>query len=199
MANNPLRPTLGETKDLSSKQMAEEMGLKKLKDYKEVNDPSSDLKSKYKSMMETREKYGEDYIDISKGLPNLQEMFIDDLAYEFYKDLTGGKAEPGTSKEVLDTVFYTQNPPNKLGYFSDNTFTLELTSKIAKEDLQPQTYSITQMEKGVSFYFPSGVWLCYVRPVLYVEYNGIKDYTQIEGLYELYNEEIDYTIIELVV
>ncbi|MBR2480460.1 MAG: hypothetical protein IKB56_04040 [Clostridia bacterium] len=71
--------------------------------------------------------------------------------------------------------------------------------EIAKEDLQPQTYSITQMEKGVSFYFPSGVWLCYVRPVLYVEYNGIKDYTQAEGLYELYNEEIDYTIIELVV
>jgi len=31
------------------------------------------------------------------------------------------------------------------------------------------------------------------------EINGVKDYTQIEGLYELYNEDIDYTIIKLTV
>ena len=70
---------------------------------------------------------------------------------------------------------------------------------LTEEEYQFQAYSLTQLEEGVSFYFQKGSWICYVRPVLYVEYNGIKDYTQIESLYELYNEDIEYTIINLTV
>lgn len=70
---------------------------------------------------------------------------------------------------------------------------------VSEEDLQFQTYSLLQLEEGIEFHFPSGTWDFYVRPVLYVEINGVKDYTQIEGLYELYNEDIDYTIIKLTV
>ena len=74
-----------------------------------------------------------------------------------------------------------------------------LEDNLTEEEYQFQTYSLTQLEEGVSFYFDGGTWICYVRPVLYVDINGIKDYTQTEGLYELYNEDIDYTVIELVV
>ena len=148
--SNPLRPDINR-KDLTSAQLAEEMGLKRLKSYKSIEDPAANLKDKYKGMMDTREKYGEDYIDISKGLPNLQEMFIDDLAYEFYKELTGGESKPGKSKEILDSVFYTQNPPSKLGYSTDNTFTLEYTSKIAKEDLEKKL-ALNKVD-GDTFFF----------------------------------------------
>ena len=161
--SNPLRPDINR-KDLTSAQLAEEMGLKRLKSYKSIEDPAANLKdkynaevvtdefkNKYKGMMDTREKYGEDYIDISKGLPNLQEMFIDDLAYEFYKELTGGESKPGKSKEILDSVFYTQNPPSKLGYSTDNTFTLEYTSKIAKEDLEKKL-ALNKVD-GDTFFF----------------------------------------------
>lgn len=68
-------------------------------------------------------------------------------------------------------------------------------------ELQPQAYSITQLQEGLTFHMPtgSGTWDFYVRPVLYVEVNGVKDYTQSEGLYELYNEDIPYTIVQLTV
>lgn len=76
-----------------------------------------------------------------------------------------------------------------------------LEENVTEEELQLQTYSLLQLEEGIEFHFPSGsgTWNFYVRPVLYVDVNGVKDYTQIEGLYELYNEDIDYTIIKLTV
>ena len=137
MANelrDPLRPGINDSKE-SSGDMAKKMGLNDLKDYKDIDDPSNELSDKYKGMVQTRSKYGEDDIDITKGLPNLQEMFTDDLAYEFYKDLIGGEATPSADKEVLDAVFYSQDPPSTLGYSKDNTFTLDYTGKISKSDL----------------------------------------------------------------
>ncbi|MBO5773962.1 MAG: hypothetical protein J6R44_03930 [Clostridia bacterium] len=74
-----------------------------------------------------------------------------------------------------------------------------LEENVTEDELQLQTYSLLQLEEGVEFHFPSGTWNFYIRPVLYVDVNGVKDYTQIEGLYELYNEDIDYTIIKLTV
>lgn len=70
-----------------------------------------------------------------------------------------------------------------------------------EDELQPQAYSLTQLSEGVTFHMPvgSGTWSFYVRPVLYVEINGIKDYTQSEGLFELYDENISYTIVQLTV
>ena len=70
-----------------------------------------------------------------------------------------------------------------------------------ENELAPQAYSITQLRAGVTFHMPvgSGTWKFFVRPVLYVEINGVKDYTQSEGLYELYDENINYTIVELTV
>ena len=70
-----------------------------------------------------------------------------------------------------------------------------------EDELAPQAYSITQLRAGVTFHMPvgSGTWKFFVRPVLYVEINGVKDYTQSEGLYELYDENINYTIVELTV
>ncbi len=67
-----------------------------------------------------------------------------------------------------------------------------------EDDLQPQAYSISQLEEGLTFHLPqgSGTWRFYIRPVLYVEINGVKDYTQAEGLYELYDENINYIIVE---
>lgn len=70
-----------------------------------------------------------------------------------------------------------------------------------EDELQPQAVSLTQLTNGLSFKLPSGsgVWNFYVRPVLYVEVNGVKDYTQAEGLYELYDENISYTVVQLIV
>ena len=128
--NNNSNNTSKET----SSSIAKKMGLNDLKDYKDIDDASVKLMNKYKGMMDARTKYGEDYIDISKGLPNLQEMFTDDLAYEFYKDLIGGAAE-GSDKDILDAIFYTQDPPSRLGYNPDNTFVLDYTGKINTDDL----------------------------------------------------------------
>ena len=133
--NNPLRPDINR-KDLTSAQLAEEMGLKRLKSYKEIEDPSEDLANKYKSMLEAREKYNEDDIDISKGLPSLEEMFTDDLAYEFYKEIVGDGKTPGSDKDALDAVFYAQDPPSKLGYNLDGTFTLEYTGQLSSSDIE---------------------------------------------------------------
>ena len=133
--NNPLRPDINK-KDLASAQLAEEMGLKRLKSYKEIEDPSEDLANKYKSMLEAREKYNEDDIDISKGLPSLEEMFTDDLAYEFYKEIVGDGKTPGSDKDALDAVFYAQAPPSKLGYNLDGTFTLEYTGQLSSSDIE---------------------------------------------------------------
>ena len=67
-----------------------------------------------------------------------------------------------------------------------------------EDELQPQAVSLSQLENGITFKLPngSGVWNFYVRPVLYVEINGVKDYTQAEGLYELYDENISYTVVQ---
>lgn len=70
---------------------------------------------------------------------------------------------------------------------------------VTLEEIQCQTYSLTQLEEGIYFNFAPGTWNVYARPVLYVEINGIKDYTQAEGLYDLYDENIDYTTFQLIV
>ncbi len=66
-----------------------------------------------------------------------------------------------------------------------------------RDELNPNTYSLLELQEGVSYKWPSdsGEWIVYIRPVLYVNINGVKDYTQIEGLYELYDENIEYTEI----
>ena len=112
----------------TTEQLVKEKGLNNLKTYKKEEDQSAALADKYKGLIDVRVKYGDDYIDISKGLPSLEEMFTDDLAYEFYKDLVGSdKGIEEQDKEVLDAIFYSQNPSTRLGYNTDNTFTLEFT------------------------------------------------------------------------
>ncbi len=65
-----------------------------------------------------------------------------------------------------------------------------------RDDLNPYAYSLTELQEGINYYLPvgSGEWTVYVRPVLYVNVNGVKDYTSIEGLYELYDENIEFTV-----
>ena len=138
----------------SSSEMAEEMGLKKLKSYKEIEDPSEDLANKYKAMVETRKKYNEDDIDITKGLPSLDEMFTDDLAYEFYKDLVGNGKTQGSDEDALDAVFYTQDPPSKLGYNPDGTFTLEYTGQLTNSDIENKK-NLNKVD-GDTFIFDAG-------------------------------------------
>ncbi len=70
-----------------------------------------------------------------------------------------------------------------------------------RDELYPYTYSLTELQEGINYYLPlgSGEWTVYVRPVLYVNVNGVKDYTAIEGLYELYDENIEFTVINQIV
>ena len=99
-------------------------------DYKEIEDVSEELANKYKAMMQSRIDGGED-IDITDALPRLEEMFSDDLLYDFYKDiLDKGEMDDKTAdadKDILDAIFYLQDPNLELGYHTDNTFTLEYT------------------------------------------------------------------------
>ena len=183
MADSPLRPTFGGSEDLTSKQMAEELGLKKLKSYKEIEDPSEDLANKYKSMMDTRQEYNEDDIDITKGLPSLEEMFTDDLAYEFYKDLVGNGNTQGSDKDALDAVFYTQDPPSKLGYNSDGTFTLEYTGKINSSDINNKK-SLNKID-GDTFIFDAGQLNDGGEPFTMnnnLSYDSFRDYCNKNGL-----------------
>ncbi len=67
-----------------------------------------------------------------------------------------------------------------------------------QNSLQPYAYSLLELHEGVTFNFPvgSGTWQFYIRPVLYVNVNGVKEYIHNKEIYELYDEEIPYTIIE---
>ena len=67
-----------------------------------------------------------------------------------------------------------------------------------QSSLQPYAYSLIELYEGVTFNFPvgSGTWQFYIRPVLYVNVNGVKEYIHNKEIYELYDEEIPYTIIE---
>ncbi len=63
-------------------------------------------------------------IDITDCVPTLEEMFTDDLAYEFYKNL----ADSDEEKDILNTAFYTETPDQNYGYSStDNVFNLKYT------------------------------------------------------------------------
>ena len=107
--------------------------------YEEIDDPAGELADKYKSMVHSRIEGGED-IDISKALPRLEEMFTDDLIYDFYKDITGkdelSDEMASKDKEVTDAIFYNEEPNLELGYHDDNTFTLELTGNVTDESLK---------------------------------------------------------------
>ena len=106
--------------------------------YDPSKDSSGELADKLQSMMYSRIEGGED-IDITEALPNLDEMFTDDLIYSFYKDITD-KDENMTDemaskdKDIQNAIFYSEEPSLKLGYNNDNTFNLELTS-INKSDI----------------------------------------------------------------
>ena len=92
-------------------------------DYKDVDDNAKVMSEKFKDLLEARKNMGED-IDISKGLPNLEEMFSDDLAYDFFKGLVGSSED----KEIQGAAFYCETPNSFVpGYHSDNTFILECT------------------------------------------------------------------------
>ena len=87
------------------------------------------LYKKYKEMAERRKDY--DDIDIKDCIPNLNEMIQSDLMY----DILEGVADGDTEKDVLDTAFYTQNPPStKLGYDkSKNVFIYKIQNIKFKE------------------------------------------------------------------
>ena len=90
-------------------------------DYENVDDNAKVMSQKFKDLLEARKNMGED-IDISKGLPNLEEMFSDDLAYDFFKGLAGSEED----KEIQNEAFYCEAPNSFTpGYHSDNTFILE--------------------------------------------------------------------------
>lgn len=108
----------------------------------------------------------------------------------------------GKGHQIDMDTFYPVTYMYKGSEYAINYYEIAIHSTdegLTEEEYQFQTYSLTQFEEGITFNFQSGKWICYIRPVLYVEINGIKDYSQIEGLYELYNENIDYTVIELIV
>ena len=108
-------------------------------DYSEMQDPASELADKYRDMVQSRIDGGED-IDISDAIPKLEEMFTDDLIYDFYKDLTGKKdlsdEMASKDKDILNAIFYNQEPNQELGYHTDNTFTLELKGAVDAEALK---------------------------------------------------------------
>ena len=90
-------------------------------DYEDVDDNAKVMSQKFKDLLDARKNMGED-IDISKGLPNLEEMFSDDLAYDFFKGLVGSAED----KEIQNAAFYCEAPNSFTpGYHSDNTFILE--------------------------------------------------------------------------
>ena len=92
-------------------------------DYESVKDNAQVMSKKFKDLLEARKIMEED-IDISKGLPNLEEMFSDDLAYDFFKGLVGSEDD----KEIVGSAFYCETPNSFTpGYHSDNTFILECT------------------------------------------------------------------------
>lgn len=66
---------------------------------------------------------------------------------------------------------------------------------------KPQAYSLTQIREGFAFNIGdiAGVWRLYARPALYVDVNGVKDYSQVKELNELYSSEPNYIIIEITV
>ena len=90
-------------------------------DYEEVDDKAKVTSKKFKDLLDARRAMGED-IDISQGLPSLEEMFADDLAYDFFKGLVGSDED----KEIVGSAFYCETPNSLVpGYHSDNTFILE--------------------------------------------------------------------------
>ena len=96
--------------------------------YEEINDPLSEYSIKYKDLVQARIDSGED-IDISDCVPSLEEMFTDDLAYDFYKALAGSDKDD----DVVKTAHYIESPGDTLGYQSDNTFLLECDSSALGE------------------------------------------------------------------
>ena len=165
----------------TTEQLVKEKGLNNLKTYKKEEDQSSALADKYKGLIDVRVKYGDDYIDISKGLPSLEEMFTDDLAYEFYKDLVSSdKGIEAQDKEVLDAIFYSQNPSTRLGYNTDNTFTLEFTGNfddmankrlLNKVDGDTYSFSLDALEDGDGSFTINGT-----------AYEGFQDYCKKNNL-----------------
>ena len=83
--------------------------------YEEINDPLSEYSIKHKDLVQARIDSGED-IDISDCVPSLEEMFTDDLAYDFYKALAGSDNDD----DVVKTAHYIENPGDTLGYQSRN-------------------------------------------------------------------------------
>ena len=104
--------------------------------YEEVPDNARTMSKKYKDLIQARIDSGED-IDISKGIPSLKEMFADDLAYDFFKEL----ADSDKDSDVINEAFYCEAPDNfTIGYDpSNNTFTLE-TSPSALVDLTKEMH-----------------------------------------------------------
>ena len=90
-----------------------------------------ELYDKYKAMIMARLGGGEDFIDITKAVPTLEELFTDDLAYEYYKELVEESKNSSTEKDILDAVFYVQDPGEKFGYDPDtNTFLFEVKGNV---------------------------------------------------------------------
>ena len=92
--------------------------------YEEVEDRAKAMSQKYKDLLNARKRAGED-IDISQGIPSLKEMFADDLAYDFFKEL----ADSDKDSDVINEAFYCEAPDNLTPGYDPNThtFTLECT------------------------------------------------------------------------
>ena len=94
--------------------------------YESVDDNAKIMSQKFKDLIEARKRAGED-IDISKGVPTLEEMFADDLAYDFFKGLANSEEKENVNKEVKSQAFYYEAPSSlNIGYNDkDHTFMLE--------------------------------------------------------------------------
>ena len=90
------------------------------------------LVDKYREMADMRRDYED--VDIRDCIPTLEEMIKSDLMYELLEDAANGKTE----KDVLDTAFYTEEPPTmELGYDKGrNVFIYKVNRySVSKEDV----------------------------------------------------------------
>ncbi len=143
------------------------------------------------------------YLSNTSDFSEWQNYYVEPLVLDTFRGFNFKYVEGDGYQIDMDT-FYPITYTYKGTVYAVNYYEIDALNKDelrGEDELQPQAVSLTQLENGLSFKLPSGSgeWNFYVRPVLYVEINGVKDYTQAEGLYELYDENISYTKIQLIV
>ena len=145
-------------------------------DYDQVDDKAKVMSKKFKDLLDARKMMEED-IDISKGLPSLEEMFSDDLAYDFFKGLVGSEDD----KEIVGSAFYCETPKNFTpGYYSDNTFILECTPS-ALVDLTKEMH-INAIDGDTYHFYFSDLSETGKFTMKGTEYSSFKDYCEKNNL-----------------